>query len=59
MRLPIEYYREDQAAKKEKVQRTLDAEAAIGANEYAPSMGSAEGGQSAFTNRTVSDNPLA
>ena len=57
MRLPIEYYNEDQKLKQQRVQDTLDSETRIGANEYAPSISNAEGGTSATT-RTTSNGPV-
>ena len=57
MRLPQEYRDEDNRLKKKRVAATLEAEAQIGANEYAPDRktGKAEGGTSAI-NHYESDN---
>lgn len=53
MRLPQQYRDEDNALKRKRVAATLDQEASIGVNEYAPdSQGRAEGGQSAITHHT-------
>lgn len=51
MRLKQEYRDQDLALKKARVQATLEAEAGIGANEYAPDSktGRAEGGTSAIS----------
>ena len=53
MRLPQHYRDEDLAAKKAAVQATLETEAGIGQNEYAPDpeTGRAEGGTSAIQRR--------
>lgn len=58
MRLRQEYRNEDNKLKKERVAATLESEAQIGHNEYAPDpeTGRAEGGQSAIKHH-VSDNP--
>jgi len=57
MRLPQKYRNEDNALKKKRVQATLEAEAQIGQNEYAPDEnGRAEGGTSALRHH-VSDSP--
>lgn len=58
MRLRQEYRDDDNRLKKERVAATLEAEAEIGHNEYAPDpeTGRAEGGQSAIKHHT-SDNP--
>lgn len=60
MRLKQEYRDEDNRLKKQRVDATLDAEAQIGHNEYAPDQetGRAEGGRSAISHR-VSDNPYS
>lgn len=56
MKLPIKYRREDEALKKQRVLATMEEEARIGHNEYAPaSDGRAEGGTSAIS-RTISDH---
>ena len=49
MRLPQQYRDEDLALKKQRVDATLETEAKVGYNEYAPdpSTGSAEGGTTA------------
>ena len=53
MRLKQEYRDEDNALKKKRVLATLEEEAAIGANEYAPGeQGRAEGGHSAISRST-------
>lgn len=59
MRLPIEYWEEDQQAKREKVERTLRDEARVKGNQYAPTRTSPEGGDSAFVDRKETDNPYA
>jgi len=57
MKLPMKYRDEDNALKKNRVQATLEAEAQIGQNEYAPGEnGQAEGGTSALSHH-VSDSP--
>ncbi len=57
MRLRQEYRDEDNKLKKQRVAATLEAEAQIGHNEYAPDpeTGRAEGGQSAIRHR-ISDS---
>ena len=53
MRLRQEYRDEDNALKRARVAATLEQEAQIGANEYAPDeKGRAEGGQSAVRHHT-------
>ncbi len=51
MRLEQQYRDEDLALKAKRVAATLEAEASIGANEYAPDQetGRAEGGRSAIS----------
>lgn len=58
MRLPQKYRDEDLRLKKERVARTLEEEALIGPNEYAPDpdTGRAEGGTSAVRHH-ISDSP--
>lgn len=58
MRLAQKYRDEDNRLKRAKVQRTLEAEASLGANEYAPDprTGRPEGGQSAISHYE-SDSP--
>ncbi len=58
MRLPQKYRDEDILLKKKRVQATLEAEAQIGPNEYAPDpeTGRAEGGASAIRHH-ISDSP--
>lgn len=58
MRLPQKYRDEDNKLKKERVAATLETEAQIGHNEYAPDpeTGRAEGGRSAVKHH-ASDNP--
>ena len=57
MRLPIEFRLEDEALKRAKVAATLDNEAKIGHNEYAPTEdGRAEGGTSALSRHTSETN---
>ena len=60
MRLPQKYRDEDNRLKKDRVAATLEAEAQIGYNEYAPNAktGRAEGGTSAITTHS-SDNPYS
>jgi hypothetical protein len=59
MRLPMEYALEDLELKREKVRATMDKEASLGVNEYAPDQkGRAEGGTSALT-RHSSGNPYS
>ena len=59
MRLPQEYRDEDVRLKKERVAATMEEEAALGYNEYAPdAKGRAEGGTSAIS-RTVTENPYS
>lgn len=57
MRLPQQYRDEDNLLKKERVAATLEAEAHIGHNEYAPDpeTGRAEGGESAIRHH-ISDS---
>lgn len=53
MRLPQEYRDEDNALKRKRVLATLDEEAQLGSNEYAPDdKGRPEGGQSAIRHHT-------
>lgn len=53
MRLPQKYRDEDNALKRERVLATLDEEAQLGANEYAPDdKGRPEGGRSAIRHHT-------
>lgn len=58
MRLRQEYRDEDNKLKKQRVAATLESEAQIGHNEYAPDpkTGRAEGGQSAVRH-SISDSP--
>lgn len=58
MRLPQEYRDKDILLKKKRVQATLEAEAQIGPDEYAPDpeTGRAEGGTSAVRHH-ISDSP--
>ena len=59
MRLPMQYALEDLELKREKVRATMDKEASIGRNEYAPDQkGRAEGGTSALS-RNSSGNPYS
>lgn len=52
MRLPIEYYNEDQQLKREKVQATMDSETGIGAGEYTPD------GSNSAVKRHTSNSPV-
>ena len=52
MRLPIEYYEEDQQLKRQRVQATMDSETGIGAGEYTP-----DGSNSAIKRQT-SNSPV-
>jgi len=58
MRLPQKYRDEDNRLKKQRVEATLEAEAQIGHQEYAPDpeTGRAEGGKSAIRH-SISDSP--
>jgi hypothetical protein len=57
MRLPQEYRDEDNALKRKRVAATLEEEAHIGANEYAPDeKGRAEGGTSAVSHQISDDH---
>jgi len=57
MRLPQKYRDEDNLLKRKRVADTLESEAQIGRNEYAPDeTGRAEGGRSATT-RNISTSP--
>ena len=53
MRLPMKYREEDLELKRKRVAATLESEAAIGADEYAPDpeTGKAEGGTSAIRHK--------
>lgn len=56
MRLPMEYRMEDLALKKIRVERTMQEEAKLAPDEYAPTEHYREGGDSAITR---SDNPYS
>jgi|TARA_R110000796_G_scaffold161824_1_gene278553 hypothetical protein len=58
MRLPMNYWLEDQQLKREKNLATMSEEAQLGANEYAPTAsGRREGGESSRVSQSSSDNP--
>ncbi len=54
MRLPMQFWREDLAAKKAKVNATLGEQTKLGKNEYAPTEKDREGGESSMVSRTES-----
>ena len=59
MRLPMEYWKEDEAAKRKNVALTMGENTKLGANEYAPTATRPEGGASSVVSRSTSDNPYA
>lgn len=60
MQLPMQYWLEDKALKREKIQATMATETTLAANEYAPdAQGNREGGTSARVSQTTNSNPFA
>jgi hypothetical protein len=59
MRLPKQYWEEDLELKRQKVERTIQDEAKLKANEYAPTKTEREGGDSSIVERRTSDNPFS
>lgn len=59
MRLPMDLHMEDVAAKAERNKRARQEQTALKPNEYAPTKGKAEGGNSSITDVTYTTNPFA